>query len=704
MSIKQTETEKSIIDFLNAYSGVTFSSRELLRKLDIPRSYYRELRGILKGLAREKRIERVGKRTYRMKKTPHLVVGIISMTKHGYGFIKTEEREIFIPPGKTGTAMDGDSVKVEVYAGRRGKSLEGEIVEIVERKHKKIIGTYMEAKSIGYVIPDDKKFTRDLYIVKGKSKKAKPGDKVVAECTKWESEHRNPEGIIKEVLGDPSKPGIDMAIVRRLYDITGEFPEQVKKEIKDGEFAIPKKEYKRRKDLRNNLIFTIDPEDARDFDDAVSLEKLSNGNYYLSVHIADVSFYVRENTVVDKEAFNRATSVYFPDKCIPMLPRKLSENICSLKPDEDRLVFSVFMEITPEGELVNYEIAESVIKSVFRLTYKKAQKILDKKQDSDVGRMLLLMSDLADILKKERMKNGSLDFDLPEVMFSFDPFGVIQEIKKKQKLKCHDIVEEFMLMANKSVTEYIDNKSREQRGKIPFIYRIHDKPSKEKTDEYVKFLKVMRLHSKEIKRPTPKIFQRVLDKVKGQPEERIVSEITLRTMMKAEYSPGNKGHFGLAFKRYTHFTSPIRRYPDLVVHRILKSCLNNSEKEYSQKMERTLSSICKHSSEMERKAVEAEREAIKIKQLEYMLEKVGEEYAGVISGVMHFGLFIVIEGILAEGLVHIRNMDSDYFQYNESTYTLTGQHTGKTYRLGDVVKVKVTRVNMEEKQLDFVLV
>ena len=404
-----------------------------------------------------------------------------------------------------------------------------------------------------------------------------------------------------------------------------------------------------------------------------------------------------------EEAFNRATSVYFPDKCIPMLPRKLSENICSLKPDEDRLAFSVFMEITPLGELVNYEIAESVIRSTFRLTYKKAQKILDKKQDSDVAKMLFLMSDLADILKKERIKNGSLDFDLPEVMFSFDPFGVIQEIKEKQKLKSHDIVEEFMLTANKTVTEYIDNQSREQRERIPFIYRIHEKPSKEKIDEYIKFLKIMRLPSKEIKRPNPKTFQRILDKVKGQPEERIVSEITLRTMMKAEYSPGNKGHFGLAFKRYTHFTSPIRRYPDLVVHRILKSCLNSSEKEYAQRMKRTLSSICKHSSEMERKAVEAEREAIKIKQLEFMREKVGEEYTGVISGVMHFGLFIVIEGILAEGLVHIRNMDSDYFQYNESTYTLTGQHKGKTYRLGDVVKVKVTRVNMEEKQLDFVL-
>ncbi|MFC1557821.1 ribonuclease R [candidate division KSB1 bacterium] len=704
MSIKQIETEKAIIDFLNAYSGVTFSSRELLRKLNIPRSYYRELRRILKNLAREKRIERVGKRTYRMKRTPHLVIGIFSMTKHGYGFLKTEDKEIFIPPGMTGTAMDGDTVKAEVYAGRRGKSLEGEIVEIVERKHKKIIGTYMEAESYGYVVPDDKKFTRDLYIVKGKSKKAKHGDKVVAECTKWESKNRNPEGVIKEVFGDLSKPGVDMAIVRSSYDIIGEFPDAVKKEIKDGEFAIQKKEYKRRKDLRNDLIFTIDPEDARDFDDAVSLEKLSNSNYYLSVHIADVSYYVREETTVDKEAFNRATSIYFPDKCIPMLPKRLSEDICSLRPDEDRLTFGVFMEITSRGELVNYEIAESIIKSKFRLTYKKAQKILDKKQDSGVAKMLLLMSDLADILKKERIKNGSLDFDLPEVMFSFDPFGVIQEVKKKQKLKSHDIVEEFMLMANKAVTEYIYNKSREQRESIPFIYRIHDKPSKEKTDEYVKFLKVMRLHSKDIKKPTPKIFQRILDKVKGQPEERIVSEITLRTMMKAEYSPGNKGHFGLAFKRYTHFTSPIRRYPDLVVHRILKSCLNSSEKEYIQRTKRTLSFICKHSSEMERKAIEAEREAIKIKQLEFMQEKVGEEYTGVISGVMHFGLFIVIEGILAEGLVHIRNMDSEYFQYNESTYTLTGQQTGKTYRLGDVVRVNVIRVNMEEKQLDFILV
>ena len=704
--MKDTDIEQKILQFLNLHQGTTFSSRVIFKELNLPRSKYRSLRLILKDLADQKRIEKVGKRTYKIKKPPHVTIGTISMTKYEYGFVTnhTDKREIYIPIGMTGTAMDGDTVKTEIYASRRGKSLEGEVVEVIKRAKKKIIGTYMESKSFGYVIPDDKKFLRDLYIIKGKNKGAKQGDKVVAELIKWESEYMNPEGIIKEVLGDPFKPGIDITLIERAFELPRDFPVKVKKEIKLLDFKILDSEIKNRINLRDKFVFTIDPEDAKDFDDAVSLIMLENGNFLLSVHIADVSYYVKENTATDEEAFKRGTSVYFPDRCIPMLPKKLSEDICSLKPNKERLTFTVFMEINAKGEVIKYKLAETVIKSKFRLTYEKAQKLIDDKKDSELGKTILMMSDLAKVLKKNRIKKGSLDFDLPEIKFSFDPLGIIEEIKPKPRLDSHNLIEEFMLMANKIVTQYVEEKSNELKSKIPFIYRVHEKPDKKKIEEYANFLKIIGIKFTNFQRPTPKSFQKILEKVKNKPEERLVGEITLRTMMKAEYSPKNIGHFGLAFKKYTHFTSPIRRYPDLVVHRILKSCLKEEEKDMAVKMKSKLNDICRHSSDMEKRAEEAEREAIKIKQLEYMKGKLGEEFDGIISGVRPYGLFVEIEGILAEGLVHIRSIDDDNYHYNEETFSLIGHYSSKTYRLGGKVKVQVARVNLEDKQLDLVIV
>ena len=597
--------------------------------------------------------------------------------------------------------MDGDEVKVTVYASRKGKSLEGEVVEILQRAGNKIIGTYMETKSFGYVIPDNKKFTRDLYIIKGESKDAKQSDKVIAEFVRWESEYMNPEGVISEVLGDPFKPGIDMYLVERAYDLPQDFSENVIKEISETGFSIPDSEIKKRTDLRDKLIFTIDPEDAKDFDDAASLDILENGNYLLGVHIADVSYYIKEDSAVDEEAFKRGTSVYFPDRCIPMIPEKLSEEVCSLKPNEDRLAFSIFIEINNEGKVINYKLDETIIRSSFRLSYEEAQNIINTKENSDIGKNISAMSELSTILKNIRIKNGSLDFDLPEIKFSFDPFGILKDIKPKLRLKSHSLIEEFMLTANKLVTEYISEKSKEQ--KIPFIYRIHDKPDKKKIDEYVRLLKLMGIKHSGFRRPSPKSFQRILEKIADKPEERLIGEATLRTMMKAEYSPKNIGHFGLAFKKYTHFTSPIRRYPDLIVHRILKSCLKGEEKEMAQIMKIKLNHICSYASEMEKRAVEAEREAVKIKQLQYMKNRLGDEFYGIISGVRPYGLFIEIEDILAEGLVHIRDLEDDYYNYDEDTFSLTGLHTGKNYRLGDKVKVQVVKVSLEEKQLDLVL-
>ena len=704
--MKDNDIEKYILNLLNSNSGITFSSREILRKLNLPRSDYRTLRYTLKGLSRQRRIEKVGKRTYRIKKLPYIVIGTISMTKYGYGFVtdNTNNIEIFIARGLTETAMDGDTVKIEVYSTRKGKSLEGEVIEVIKRAKKKIIGTYFEKKSIGYVIPDDEKLTKDLYIIKGKNKNAKPGEKIIAEFFQWESEFMNPEGIIKEVLGSPNKSETNITILERSFDLPKDFPAKLKKEIIGLNDSIPFSELKKRIDLRDKLIFTIDPEEAKDFDDAVSIEKYDNGNFLLSVHIADVSYYVKENTATDEEAFKRGTSVYLPEKCIPMLPKKLSENVCSLKPKKDRLTFSVFMKINEKGELINYRIAETVINSKNRLTYEKAQKILETKKDSKIGKTLSIMYDVAKMLKKNRIKNGSLDFDLPEIKFLFNSAGIIETITSEPRFETYDIIEEFMLLANKTVTDYVEKIAEKKKIKIPFIYRVHDRPDKKKIEDYANFLKLMGIKFSDTKRPSPKSFQKILEKSKGKPEEKLIGEITLRTMMKAEYSPKNIGHFGLAFRKYTHFTSPIRRYPDLIVHRILKSCKQEKEQEMAKRMILNLSDICKHSSEMEKRAEEVEREAIKIKQLEYISDKLGDEFYGIISGVKPYGIFVEIEGILVEGLVHIQSMIDDHYNFNENLFSLKGRYSGKTYKIGNKVKVQVVKVNLIEKQLDLILV
>ncbi|MCL5019501.1 MAG: ribonuclease R, partial [Patescibacteria group bacterium] len=612
--------------------------------------------------------------------------------------------KIFIPANDTGTAMVGDSVSVIISPHPRGKSREGRVTEILKRKRSTFLGIFHKKGHFHYVTPDDGLFKQNIVIPPGKEKEAQKGEKVIVRITRWEIPGTLPEGEIIELLGDAQHPKIALRQVMLSFDLPDKFPTAVIAEADTIPNHISQKEIRRRLDLRKTVTVTIDPTDAKDFDDAVSLEILSSGNYRLGVHIADVSHFVPQGSEIDLEALHRGTSVYLPGTCIPMLPPMLSEEMCSLKPDTDRLSYSVLMQVTPEGKLAHTELAESVIHSHARLSYEEAQEMIDGKGRGKVPALIRTLVPLTRILKRNRLKIGGLDFDLPEVTFAFDPLGILEDIRPKLRIESHAVIEECMLLANRAVTLLCHEWSKEQKIALPFIYRIHETPSKDKLAEYTRLLKVLRIPFPQKKRIVPKIFQEVLAFVKDTPEERLIGEITLRTMQKARYHFKNMGHFGLAFKEYTHFTSPIRRYPDLSVHRLLKLYQRIGTTEEMHGIKKSLSYICTHSSETERKAMEAEREAIKIKQLEFMKFRIGEDFKGIISGVVSFGLFVEIDTILAEGLVHIRDMNDDYYSFNEEQYSLIGRRTRKKYRLGDSVNVRVINVSERDKHLDFILV
>lgn len=698
--------EQKILEFLKNNPSKNYKRKELARNLKFHRKDYPALREAIKSLTADNKIFKTHKRKYGITSVDHSSQGILAVSKNGHSFVRLDgiEESIYIHPDYVNTGMDGDKVKVEIFAQRRGRSREGRITEIVERKRLSFIGTFRKYGSFSHVVPEDPSLKRDIYISPGKDRKAKPGEKVIAKIIRWDDSSLNPEGIIEEVLGKPEQSEIAMRSVMLSYDFSEKFPKAVEEEAASISKKIPAKEYKRRLDLRKTVTVTIDPEDAKDFDDAVSLEQLSNGNQLLGVHIADVSSFVPEGKTIDKAALARATSVYLPNRCIPMLPSILSEELCSLKPKTDRLAYSVLMEVTKNGELVNYELAESVIHSHARLTYEEAQAIIDGKRRGKVPQMIRKLAELGRIIKARRLEMGSLDFDLPEITFAFDPLGVLEEIRPKLRLESHMLVEEFMLLANMTVTKLCHTWQKERAFPHYFVYRIHESPNGEKLTEYSRFLKVLKIPFKKGKRVTPRMFQKVLKRVKDTKEERLVGELTLRTMQKARYDTKNKGHFGLAFKEYTHFTSPIRRYPDLAVHRLLKLYQKSPSRDRVKREKAGLAYICSHSSEMERKALEAEREAIKIKQLEYMKSRLGDEFKGIISGVVSFGLFVELEGVLAEGMIRMKDMMDDYYEYDEEQYSLVGRNRGKKYRLGDSVRVQVINVSEQERHLDLMLV
>lgn len=707
-----------VLAFLARYPNQTFQSKELARRLSLrTNEEYAVLKHALQHLTDTSQVKRVKGGKFGHLEIPQTVVGLLQMTKQGLGFVRIEgsTEEVFIAPRLRGMAVHGDKVEVSLFAQkmekrREGEKREGEIIRVVERGRVDVVGTLRRSKNLFTVVPDDGRIARDVFVADEYLHKAKEGEKVVVQIDSWGVGHLNPEGRIVEVLGRAGEVSAEMKSVVRELKLPLSFPPVVLKEVDALSTVIPEEEIRRRLDFRGHMCFTIDPEDAKDFDDAVSLEELEDDNIRLGVHIADVSYYIKEASELDKEALKRATSVYFPNMVIPMLPEKLSNIVCSLRPDEDRLAYSVFMTVTPKGLVKEYDICETIIRSKRRFTYEEVEEILaegttarEQNDSKEIIEKLHAMQNLSAILTKKRMKEGSIDFETPEAKFRFDEEGKPSEIIKKTRLKSHRLVEEFMLLANQVVAKHIGLVKKEEHQK-PFLYRIHDSPDPDRIRELASFVEKFGYRLNLDSGVSSKELQKLLDQVRGTEEENVINEVALRSMAKAIYSDTNIGHYGLGFDYYSHFTSPIRRYPDLVVHRLLKEYNGVLSLERRQEIAQRLPFIAKQSSAMERVAMEAERAAIKVMQVEYMKRHLGDELQGIISGVMRFGLFIEINDLLVEGMIHVRDLGDDFYTYDEKQYAFIGRRTGNQYRLGDSVHVKVVRVNPEEREIDFALV
>ena len=699
--------ESKIIEILADDPYQTYKPKQLARMLNVSSQKYQAFRRKLKGMVAEGKVfkYRGGRLGAGRKMTE--VIGKLHVKTQGYGFLITddEENDIFISQSNMGTALHGDTVKILLFARPvEGRSQEGEVVEVIKRARKNIVGTFQQGRYWSTVVADDLKILRDFYIAPEDTLDAKNGQKVVINLTEWKDEHTNPIGKVVEILGDSEKPGVDIVSVARSYDLPARFSKKALAEAENTPTEIPSSEIEKRRDWRNELTFTIDPIDSKDFDDAVSLKILENDNYLLGVHIADVSRYVKQGSNLNKESQDRATSVYLVDQVVPMLPEHISNEVCCLKPDEDKLAVSVFIELTPLGSVVNYEIMETVIHSDRRFTYEEVQEIIDgKKKDKKFAETIMQMLTLNKKLIENRESRGSLDFASQEVRFKLNDEGKPISVEKLIPLDSHRIIEEFMVLANSIVARHIANLMKKQTGEnLPFPYRIHERPSREKLKDFTKFTQALGIDFSPKKRVTPKLFQKLQRSIKGSAIQVLVEGVMIRTMMKARYSTKNEGHFGLALKHYCHFTSPIRRYPDLIAHRLLKQYLNDPKAQLIKKRE--LEKICNHATEQEIKAMEAERASVKVKQLEFMKDKIGETFHGIISGVTSFGIFVEITDFLIEGMVHITSLRDDYYIYEETRYRLVGQYNNQVYQLGDPVVVMVVLVNPEERIIDFDLV
>ena len=640
-------------------------------------------------------------------------IGTFRKNQKGFGFVKIEELEdeIYISKENTLNALNGDTVQIEIKANQEkteDQKIEGKIIKIIRHEKNTVVGTFQKNRNFGFVVPDDKNFGTDIFISKSHWGKARNNHKVLVKITKYPEKGKNAEGEIIEVLGGINEAGVDMLSLIKQYELPYKFPEEVVNEAKAFGTKINPNDMENRKDLRNDIIFTIDGEDAKDLDDAIHVEKLANGNYKLDVHIADVSHYVREKTELDKEAYLRGTSIYMLGRVIPMLPRELSNGICSLNAGEDRYTLSCSMEITPKAKIVNSDIYKAVINVTERMSYTDVQKILDKSDKEVLTRYekyikdFELMAELANILKAKRNENGYLNLDIPESKIILDENGFTIDVKKYETYFSNEIIEQFMLAANETVAEKF------YWLQAPFIYRNHEAPALDKVKELNKVLFNFGYKIKISKEDIiyPNEFAKILEDVKGKPEEKVVSNIILRTLRVAKYEAENKGHFGIASKYYCHFTSPIRRYPDLFIHRIISKYIETNymvNDFWIKKYEKRAEKRAENCSERERTATKVEREAIDIKKAEFMEDKIGEEYDGIVSSVTNFGIFVELDNTV-EGLIRYEKLGDEYFIYNEERREAIGENSHKVYKIGDKVKIRVIDANKLLRRIDFEIV
>ena len=698
------QRKEMLVQLVHDKTYVPMKLKELAMLLSVPKEQRDELKEVLDILIAEGKIG-ISKKGKYGKAEEFALAGTFSGHAKGFGFVTIEGREqdVFIPADKTKGAMDGDKVQIVIEGEARGKRAEGAVLRILEHANKTVIGFYQKNKNFGFVLPDNQKLGQDIFIPQGKDMGAVTGHKVIVRITDFGDDRKKPEGVITEILGHVNDPGVDILSIIKAYGLPEGFPDEVMVQVAGIPDEVEEEEKKNRLDLRHLQTVTIDGEDAKDLDDAISISKENDDHYTLGVHIADVSHYVTENSPLDKEALKRGTSVYLVDRVIPMLPHKLSNGICSLNAGTDRLALSCLMEIDGKGNVIGHRIAETLIQVDRRMTYTAVNAIVtDRDPDvmeeyGDFVPMFDLMKELADILRERRKKRGSIDFDFPESKIILDEKGRPVDIKPYERNAATKIIEDFMLMANETIAE--DYFWQE----LPFLYRTHDYPDPEKMKRLGTFINnfgyTIRTQNGEVH---PKELQKLLDKIEGTPEEALISRLTLRSMKQAKYTTVCTGHFGLAANYYTHFTSPIRRYPDLQIHRIIKENLRRglSDRRFAH-YDSILPEVAVQCSSMERRADEAERETDKLKKCEYMSKRIGKEYDGVISGVTNWGLYVELPNTV-EGLIRVNDLTGDYFVFDEEHMELVGEMTRKSYKLGQKIRVQVADTDKLTRTIDFI--